>query len=139
MGPGFGCVIRENKGIVEAFSCGKYDGALSAHQAELMALKDGLKLAASCGIKLESIECDVSNVVKEDNSHSFNSAFGVLDEDIVELIREVGGGSYHYIPRKSTMMTHALAALDLNSAGNLVGDGNHFPYALYDILQADLA
>lgn len=68
-----------------AFSCGKLDDVLSTHQAELMALRLDLYLVV--------IECDGFNVVNDVNSYSFDSTFGSLGEDVVNLLHFVGGGN----------------------------------------------
>ena len=53
---GYGCIIRNDLGQVVAFSCGRYEGALSAQHAEIKALKDGLLLAVSKGLFLDYVE-----------------------------------------------------------------------------------
>lgn len=45
----------------------KCERALSVHQAEIIALKDGLVLASSCGLLLDCVDV---NVVFDVNSHS---------------------------------------------------------------------
>lgn len=77
-------------GAVVAFSCGKLDGALFAHQAELMVLRQGLSLAASLQLRLAVIECDAFNVVKDVNSYFFDSMIVFLVEDVVDLLHLVG-------------------------------------------------
>lgn len=63
--------------------CGrKYDGALSAPQAKIMAHRDGLSLVLSCGLQVDFVECDAINVDNEVNSYSFDSAFKAIIEDV---------------------------------------------------------
>ena len=135
---GYGCIICNDLGQVVAFSCGRYEGALSAQHAEIMALKDGLLLAVSRGLVLDCVECDALNVVSDVNIRNFDSIFGVLLEDIVELLVVVGGGSCRHISRYCNMVAHTLAAMGLRSLGCLVGDGNLFLVNLFDVLHADL-
>ena len=63
---------------VVAFTIGRFFGALSDHQAKLMALREGLQLAVRYGLWLSNMECDAVNVVFMINSKFVKSMNGVI-------------------------------------------------------------
>lgn len=77
---GFGAVIRDSRkgSNVVAFSCGKLVSSLTAHQAKLMDLWEGLCRAAFRDLVIDVVECDALNVVSEVNTCSFDSFFVLL-------------------------------------------------------------
>lgn len=68
------------------------------------------------------------------NSCCFDSIFGILIEDIVELLGIIRDGICRHISYKGNMVAHTLVVLGLRSFGCLVWDIN-----LYDVLQDDLS
>lgn len=81
--PKFGTVVWNFSSEVVAFSCGKWDGALSAHQAELMAIKEGLSFVHNWSLSIEIAEYDAINVVNEVHSCASKSFLGAIVMDIV--------------------------------------------------------
>lgn len=106
----FRCVVN---GVVIAFSCGKYNGALYAHHAELMTLRDGLFLAISNDLQLACIERDAIYIMNDVNYCSFDSKFGVLFQDIIELLFVRSGTCCHF-SRQSNMVAHIVAVLGIS-------------------------
>lgn len=87
-----------------------------------MVFQDGLSLVISHGIHIDVIDCDATNVIKELNSCYFDSTFGVIIVDIVDLLSLVGDSICHHISSKGNMVAHALATLGMSCFDSFVVD-----------------
>lgn len=77
--------------------------------AELLAFRDGLKLAANWAILVNSIECDSLQVVHSIHFACTLSAISPVYEDVKALFRLVSYGSCYFIPREGNRVAHELA------------------------------
>lgn len=63
-----------------------------------MALHEGLTLATSRDLFIDFVECDALNVVRDVHTHRFDTFFGTIIADIVEIGSSVGRGTCYYVP-----------------------------------------
>ncbi|PON36984.1 Ketose-bisphosphate aldolase, class-II [Trema orientale] len=94
-------------GVVMTFSFGRLECVLSAHQAELSALRNGLLLAHGRGPVISVPEYDAINVVSAVNGCYFNSCNEIIIEDIVDLLSLIGGDSINFITKAKLGRRHS--------------------------------
>ncbi|KAL5756816.1 hypothetical protein ACOSQ2_021562 [Xanthoceras sorbifolium] len=113
---GIGCTIKDNLGFVVAASSKPFEGLFSAEVGELLALREGLLLAAGLNLKIEFVEVDAVNVVSGvSDGDFFFSPVGHVVNDIRALYKELGVVSSLAIPRVRNSLAHSLASLALSS------------------------
>ncbi|PON64532.1 LOW QUALITY PROTEIN: hypothetical protein PanWU01x14_124090 [Parasponia andersonii] len=113
---GFGAVVPDYLGKLIPFSYGRYEGVVSVHQVELMALRDGLSMMLARGLLVEFIECDVLFIVQDISNHTFNSTDCILVEAIVDLLSCVGSSICYHVSQCKNMVVHTLASMELDSS-----------------------
>ncbi|KAL5759510.1 hypothetical protein ACOSQ2_018348 [Xanthoceras sorbifolium] len=116
---GVGAVIRGVSGDIVAAVSKKFPGFFSAEVGELIALREGLLLVKSLGLKICVAEVDASNVasmVNEAGSSLGDASFIV--EEIKVLCSEVGDCRCLSIPRSGNRLAHVLASSAFSSNGD---------------------
>ncbi|PON36604.1 Ribonuclease H-like domain containing protein [Trema orientale] len=108
---GFGCggVIRESSGLVLAcWSC-FIPGSDDVEVCELLALREGIKLAFDFGCIFDEIESDSLATVNAILKPKPCSAVASLVNDISIFISSAGYSSCRHVSRKRNMVAHELA------------------------------
>ncbi|KAH7575832.1 hypothetical protein JRO89_XS02G0228900 [Xanthoceras sorbifolium] len=116
---GVGAVIRGVSGDIVAAVSKKFPGFFSAEVGELIALREGLLLVKSLGLKICVAEVDASNVasmVNEAGSSLGDASFIV--EEIKVLCSEVGDCRCLSVPRSGNRLAHVLASSAFSSNGD---------------------
>ncbi|PON99904.1 Ribonuclease H-like domain containing protein [Trema orientale] len=115
LGFGFGGVICESSRLVLAcWSC-YIPGSDDVEVCELLALREGIKLAINFGCILDEIESDSLAAVNAISKPKPCSVVASLVNDISFFISSAGCGSCRHISCKRNMVAHELAQFAIRS------------------------
>jgi ribonuclease HI len=107
---GGGAVLRDHHGRFIAGSCHFFPACSDPERAELLACRQGLRLAMERGEQRVILEVDSTNVVRLLKSEELDrSAHGPLVEDIKVLLRNLQGSSIKSVRREANEAAHRFA------------------------------
>ncbi|PON42149.1 Ribonuclease H-like domain containing protein [Trema orientale] len=124
---GIGGIIRDSEGVILTCWALKVTGRFDILSAELIAIREGIRLAIDFGCPLHEIESDSLLAVHVISQPQPFSVVASIVQDIIFLISSAGYGFCQHILRASNMVVHDLASFVICSLVNKVW-GDSCPY-----------
>ncbi|PON76733.1 Ribonuclease H-like domain containing protein [Trema orientale] len=134
---GCGGVIRDEHGSVLVCWPIRVVGCFNVEVAELIATREGLRLAVEFGCPLAEIETDSLLVVHSISSPQLCSTVGLLVRDISLLFSSTDYGSRRHVSRNRNMVAHKLASFAIISSSDKIW-GDACLYFISKFLIVDL-
>ncbi|XP_019158568.1 PREDICTED: uncharacterized protein LOC109155338 [Ipomoea nil] len=134
---GLGWVIRDDPGRFMAAKNMILDGFYRVKEAEAMGLREALSWLKGTGMGGVEIEMDSQVLFHAIRSAAFNSAFGLLVDDIKNLASDIGDVEFNCVRRSANSAAHTLAraVFSMSDCGEWLDSPPSF---LVNVLEADL-
>ena len=116
---GIGAALRDHEGRVIAAFTIKLPTLYDPTVAEALAVRESLRSLKTLGMQADVIETDSQVVARAINSEILVSVIEYLVFDNKSLFSELGGGTCHFVPRKSNEVAHMLARESVTFANNM--------------------
>ena len=132
-------MIRDAAGVVVSCLSKRVAELFSPHVAECIAMREGLEMATTCGLVVESVESGVVNIVQAIKSTcSVNEAGPIINGIKACLFQVFGGIVCRHISCSSNMVAHHLANLAFYVFDDVFGL-DVIPKSIGSVVLADLA
>ena len=134
-------MIRDEYGVVRAAGVGSEEALQSAFHAELIACREGLRIAANLGMPRVSLETDATMVKAaiEGEDYRLSSMGGIITEIKILKALEFVSCEFLYCPRICNKLAHELAAMGCKLPGGTSATWDSVPQSLEGVVSSDSA
>lgn len=115
-----GMVFRDHNSLVLATCAKRIDGYFYPEIAKLLALCDGLQLAANRAIPVSTVECDTLQMINGLSSLQPHAANEFIYRDVKSLLDSVNSGTCFFILRNGNEVAHMLVNFAFSCPGDFL-------------------